>query len=193
MAQQPNNETPQNMHVCPTSGAFILTSRIRRLIHNPDKILGNLIRKGQTVLDIGCGPGFFSLAMARIVGDEGRVIAADLQQEMLDMLHKRAEAEGLDSRIRLHRCQEDRIGLDETVDFALAFYMVHEVPNTEGFLREMHSLIKPGGLLLIVEPKFHVSASAFEKTVDAVCDIGFKPVRRPRIMLSRSILFKRDS
>ena len=143
------------------------------------------------MLDIGCGPGFFSLAMARIVGEDGHVIAADLQQEMLDKVRKRAQAEGLESRIQCHKCDTDGIGLNETVDFALAFYMVHEVPDSEAFLREVHGVLAPGGQLLLVEPKFHVSVPAFGRTIDLARGVGFEPVAEPSIFFSRSVLLRR--
>lgn len=177
--------------VCPASGAsFLLIGR--RLLHNPDKILGRIVSQGQTVLDIGCGPGFFSLAMARLVGESGKVIAADLQQEMLDIVHKRACEQGLESRIQLHKCESDGIGLSETVDFALAFYMVHEVPDPEKFLREVYETLKPGGQLLFVEPKGHVSGAAFESSVKLAQSIGFEAVSKPGVLFSRARLFKKS-
>jgi ubiquinone/menaquinone biosynthesis C-methylase UbiE len=186
-----NGDPKLDCKVCTMGLAWTLDNRVRRMLQNPDKILGNLLRSGQKVLDIGCGPGVFSLAMARIVGDEGQVIAADLQQAMLDRLRMRAQTEGLESRIRIHKCESDRIGVNETVDFALAFYMVHEVPDPEAFLREVHGLLKPGGELLLVEPMFHVSAAGFRVTIDLAHTIGFDTVAEPRIVLSRSALLRR--
>jgi 2-polyprenyl-3-methyl-5-hydroxy-6-metoxy-1,4-benzoquinol methylase len=52
-------------HICSWKHAFALDNPIRRLIHNLQKILGEYIEAGQTVLDVGCGPGTFSLAMAK--------------------------------------------------------------------------------------------------------------------------------
>ena len=62
---------------------------IRRIIHSPDKILGGYIEPGQTVLDLGCGSGTFTIAMARMVGEAGRVIAVDLQDESSRWLKRR--------------------------------------------------------------------------------------------------------
>jgi ubiquinone/menaquinone biosynthesis C-methylase UbiE len=76
------------------------------------------------------------------------------------------------------------------VDFALAFYMVHEVPDAQAFLKEVASILKPSGKLLIVEPKIHVSASAFRKTVDSAKLAGLKPISEPKIRFSRSILLQ---
>ena len=62
-------------------------------------------------MDVGCGPGFFTIAMAKIVGNEGRVIAVDTEAYMLERVRRRAVPESLLSRIHLHQCQPDRIGI----------------------------------------------------------------------------------
>jgi len=178
--------------VCPASRASLLATGLRRLVQNPHKILHDVITSGQTVVDLGCGPGFFTLDMARLVGDEGRVFAVDLQQSMLDILARRARKAGLDSRIELHLCEPDRIGLAAAVDFALAFYMVHEVPDPEAFLREVHDMLRPDGELLVVEPKFHVSSADWRKTVELAESVGFCLAARPRFALSWSAALKRS-
>ena len=178
--------------VCSSKLAGLLDNRLRRLAQNPDTFMKAFIERGQRVLDVGCGPGFFSLAMARIVGEEGLVIAADLQQGMLDRVYKSAQEENIESMIKLHKCQKDKIGLNETVDFALAYYMVHEVPNPNAFLQEIYSIIKPGGKLLLVEPIFHVSSSAFQATKDTALNIGFVQINEPRVIFSRAILLTRN-
>ena len=180
-----------NEGVCPWWKAYIFDNPLRRLFQKPEKILGGLVQQGQTVLDIGCGMGFFSLGMARLVGEKGRVISVDLQKKMLNALERRARRAGLSSRIQLHQCQTDRIGISEQVDFALSFWMVHEVPDKKAFLTEVFSLLKPGAHYLLVEPQMHVAASAFQRTVEIACATGMKPCAEPSIRLSRSVLFRR--
>jgi ubiquinone/menaquinone biosynthesis C-methylase UbiE len=177
-------------HICSWKHAPALDNPIRRLIHNPKKILGGIVEKGQTVLDIGCGPGTFSISMAEMVGETGKVIAVDVQEEMLEILRKKAARKGLESRVIT--CKSDPNGFDISIkiDFALAFYMVHEVPNAEALLREIASILKPQGKLLIVEPNFHVSASAFKRTLEAAKKAGFKSIGEPKILFSRSTLFQ---
>ena len=182
-----------SIHVCPWWLARTLDNPIRRLIHNPKEILSGYIEPGQTVLDLGCGSGTFTIAMARMVGETGKVIAVDVQDEMLQMVKQKAVKEGLDSRVITHKSEPDRIGISDRVNFALAFYMVHEVPDVKTFLKEIASLLKPNGKLLIVEPLIHVSASSFKNTVDAARSAGLKSISEPGIRFSRSVLLQPDT
>lgn len=177
-----------NTHVCPASHAGFLATSLRRMIQKPEKILDGLVKPGQTAADIGCGPGFFTLPMAELVGENGKVIAADLQPEMLDKLRTRASKQGIKNTIHYQVCGTDCIGITEKADFILAFYMVHEVPDPDGFFLEARELIKPGGRLLYVEPKFHVTKGRFREMVKKAESAGWRPTGFPKIALSRAVL-----
>jgi ubiquinone/menaquinone biosynthesis C-methylase UbiE len=181
----------RNNRVCPVERAGILDNRIRRWIQNPQKILKLYVEEGMTVLDVGCGPGFFSIDMAQMVGKPGRVIASDLQEGMLQKLRDKIQGTELEERITLHKCEENRIGVSEKVDFVLAFYMVHEVPRQEEFFHEIGAIIKPNGQVLIVEPPFRVSKRAFEETIRKARDAGFRLTERPKVFLSKAVILKR--
>jgi ubiquinone/menaquinone biosynthesis C-methylase UbiE len=168
---------------------WMLDNGIRRLFQDPKKIVGSYVKEGMTVIDIGCGPGMFTLAMAKMVGETGKVIAVDVQHEMLDVVRTKSEQKGLVSRIRFHRAEPERLGVGEKADFILSFYMVHEVPDRDRFLKEVRMLLKPGAKYLIVEPDFHVSKEAFKDTVDAARRVGLKPVFYPKVLWSRAALF----
>ena len=174
--------------ICSYQRAWALDIWIRKYIHNPYKIVGEYIKEGQTVLDLGCGPGFFSLAMAKMVGENGRVISVDIQEEMLQKLRDKSERSGLGSRIVPHKAQPDKIGILEMVNFALAFYMIHEVPNKRSFLSEVASHLKPDGRFLIVEPKFHVSKPDFDSNLKVAQSAGLKQIYEPKILFSRAAL-----
>ena len=164
----------------------------RKLLQNPDTIAGPYIRPGMTAMDIGCGPGFFTLAMANMVGPGGKVIAIDMQQEMLDLVKTKSDRLGLTERIRFHRCKPDSLGIGEKAGFILSFYMVHEVPDRDALFREVSGLLEPGGRYLIVEPGFHVSAEAFEDTLRHAERAGFAVEERPKVWLSKAaVLGKR--
>jgi ubiquinone/menaquinone biosynthesis C-methylase UbiE len=181
----------RSSRVCPVEIAGSLDNRFRRWFQNPQKILRPYIREGMTVLDIGCGPGFFSIDMAKLVGQSGRVIAADLQEGMLRRLRDKIQGTDLEERILLHQCQADKIGISEPVDFALVFYMVHEVPHQEDFLKEIGARLKPKGRVLIVEPPFHVSRVAFEAMIQKAGAAGLALVERPKVLFSKTAVFKK--
>ena len=179
-----------HQHVCPVENAGSLDNRIRTWVQNPQKILGPYLKEGMTVLDIGCGPGFFSIPMAHMVGKSGRVIAVDLQDGMLRKLRDKIQGTDLEERITLHQCEEDKVGVSVNVDFILAFYVVHELPNPEKFFKEIKSILKPNGKVLIVEPPFRVSKTAFEETIRKARDAGFKPVEGPKVLLSKTVILR---
>jgi ubiquinone/menaquinone biosynthesis C-methylase UbiE len=178
--------------VCPAEDAGWLSTPLRRLFTNPGRILRGLVGPGDTAVDLGCGPGFFTLPLAEMVGDEGFVIAVDLQQAMLDKVRARAERKGLTPRIRLHPCEAGSLGLDdERADFALAFWMVHEVPDQWRFFRETHDLLRSGARLLVVEPKGHVVRASFVQTLATAAAAGFRHAGRPHVAFSHSALLAR--
>lgn len=176
-------------HVCPWWLAFTFDNPLRRFVHNPEKMLKKFIRQGDTVVDIGCGMGYFSIGMAKMVGAEGRVISVDLQEKMLERVRFRAEQKGFLSRIRLHKCSSDKLGVNEQADFALGFWMVHEVRNKESFFDEIVAFLKPGAHFLLVEPKIHVTEPYFRKIADIAAKAGLKQCSEEKVGLSRAMLF----
>lgn len=177
--------------VCPWWLVYTIDNALRPLFHNPKKIFTPYVEPGMTVMDVGCGRGFNTIGLARIVGEEGRVIAVDVQQEMLDMLRKRIEREWLSSRIRIHLCERASLGINETVDFVNAFWMVHEVPDIREFLKQIYFVLNPQRKFLVAEPKLHVSAKEFQEMVDMARSVGFSLSDEPRISLSRSVVFQK--
>src|SRR4030042_3774459 len=179
-------------HVCPWWFCFIFDNFLRKLLHNSEEILRPYVVEGNTILDIGPGMGYFSIPLARIVGKKGKVIAADIQPEMLMALRKRGERAGVEQQIITHLCKADSLGLNRQFDFVLAFWMVHEVPNHLVFFEEIKSLLKPSGKFLLSEPILHVNQAMFEKTVKTAESVGLVLKEKPKIYLSRSALFTVD-
>jgi ubiquinone/menaquinone biosynthesis C-methylase UbiE len=181
-------EKKKQPYVCPVELASSLSNPLRRLIHNPRKILGSYINKGMTVIDLGCGPGYFTTWLARMVGEEGMVIAADLQQGMLEKVIEKIRGTDLEQRIKIHKCQDDKIGVSEKVDFVLAFWMVHEVPDQQKMFEELRSILNQGGRILVIEPKFHVTKESFKKMITLIESAGFEIIESPKVSLSRTVL-----
>ncbi|MCP5103217.1 MAG: class I SAM-dependent methyltransferase [bacterium] len=177
-------------HVCPHKMAFMLDNWLRKLVQNPRKIVGEYINEGDTVIDFGCGPGFFSIEMAKMVGDGGKVIAADLQEEMLTHVRKKAAAKNLSHRVDYHRCGQDNVGLrlEKKADFMLAFYMLHETPSPAAFLEEVKGLLKEGGKFLVVEPRMHVNREMYEEMISRAKEAGFNVMGTPQKKGGRSVL-----
>ena len=177
----------KNNYVCPVEIAGSFDSRIRRWLQNPGRILAPYVTEGKTALDVGCGPGFFSIELARLVGPAGRVIAADLQQGMLDKLAGKIKGTDFSTRIRLVKCDPSSLNVPEPVDFILAFYMVHEVPDQPAFFRELFPLLDGKGKFLLVEPKlFHVTRAQFRETIRHAEAAGFVSAPGPGLPFSWS-------
>ena len=180
-------------HRCPWWLGYFLASPIRKFGQNPEKILGPHIRPGMLALDIGCGMGFFSIPLARLVGPQGKVVCVDIQPQMLQGLKRRAAKAGVVDRLDIRLCGEDSLGIADLagkVDFALAFAVAHEIGDTSRFLREVHNVLVPDGALLLAEPVTHVKAYEFAETVALAEQTGFVVADRPTIRRSRAVLLK---
>ena len=182
----------KSKHICPVESAGGLDNSIRRFLQNPRKILNPYIKKGMTVLDLGCGPGFFSIEIAKLLNDSGKVVAADLQDGMLNKVRLKIKGTKLEQRIILHKCHEESINVTDKVDFVLAFYMVHEVPNQDKLFRELKSILKPSGIIYIIEPKFHVSKKTFKSMINRITSHGLEVIESPKVFFSRTVVLKNN-
>jgi ubiquinone/menaquinone biosynthesis C-methylase UbiE len=180
-----------NHDVCPLAKAKKLDNFYRKLIHNPKRILGNYIKEGMTVLDFGCGPGMFAMELAKMVGKNGKVNAVDLQQGMLDILQSKIKGTELEKRIVLHKCEKDTISVKENIDFALAFFVAHEVPDQKHFFEEVYSILNPSGKLIMIEPNKPVSKEEFGASIEIAKSIGFKIDRSIKVLFSRGIVLQK--
>ena len=173
----------------------MIASPLRRLRHDPATILTPFVKKGMRVLEPGPGMGFFTLELARLVGPAGKVIAVDVQPKMISALLRRARKAGLQDRIdtRTVRAESmDLEDLDGTIDFALAFAMIHELPDNHPFLGEVWRALKPGGRMLVAEPRGHVKEVEFSLLQETARRAGFKVSAGPDIRSCRAAIFMRD-
>jgi len=132
--------------------------------------------------------------MARMVGENGLIICPDVQDKMLRSLVRRARRAGVEKRIVARQAAPDSLNIADysgRVDFTLAFAVVHEVPNQESLFREIHQSMRPGALLLISEPKGHVSSDAFNKMLTSAKQVGFMEVSSPAIKRNLTALLKK--
>jgi ubiquinone/menaquinone biosynthesis C-methylase UbiE len=177
--------------LCPAWLSFTLTNVFRRMAQDPDRILRPFIKDGDTAIDVGCGPGYFTIPMARLVGSRGYVVAADIQQKMLDKTRRRAERAGVADRIDLRLSGERGLGLRGVcADFALIFWMAHEVDDLVSLFREILEALKPGGCCLLVEPRVHVTEARYGEIVSAAVVAGFERGETPAVRLSRAVVLR---
>jgi len=181
-------------HVCPGWVGHLLLTRFRRWIHDPRKWLGPFVREGMVVLEPGPAMGFFTLDLARMVGPSGRVVAVDLQENMIEALRRRARQSDLLERIDLRLGRPDSLGvedLDGRVDLVVAIFVVHEMPDAGAFYAEAYRALRPGGRLILAEPRIHVSKSEFERSVAAASGAGFSREARAPFSGPHAALFSR--
>jgi ubiquinone/menaquinone biosynthesis C-methylase UbiE len=171
-----------------------MASPIRRLLENPDRLVGPWVSPGMTVLDVGSAMGFFSLPLARMAGPAGRVVCVDLEPRMIDGLMRRARRAKLAERIVPIVCAEDDLGLVDhqgTVDLGVVIHSLHEMPDIEHALRQIADTLKPQGKLLVIEPKGHVSRETWEFELGAAGRAGLSVARRPRLRRRYGVLLER--
>jgi len=161
---------------------YLFLLPMRRLWENPRNVLGPWINSGDTVVELGPGMGYFSLDLARLVGGHGRLVCAEIQPRMRDVLQRRVDRAGLSSTVDIRRATPDDPNLDDlsgTVDFAFLHNMLHEVADPGRVVGKICRALKPGGLLYLAEPVGHVSPELYAWEVELVQEAGFVAEAEP--------------
>ncbi len=188
--------TMNTHHLFPWWAGYLLLSPLRKLMLDPRELPGAYITPGMTILDAGCAMGFFSIPMAEITGPGGRVLCVDPQDRMLRVLERRAKKAGVSDIIETRLCSFDSLMLDDCaggVDLALAFAVLHEARNREGFIRQVADAVKPGGLFIFGEPHV-VSKEEFTGELAMIEEAGFATLNRWRKgRTSLAVLKRRDA
>jgi ubiquinone/menaquinone biosynthesis C-methylase UbiE len=150
-----SNQTYKGRPIAPVmsaAGADWLTREDREKYEEPDKVLDALgIREGMTVADVGAGVGYFSLRLAKRVMSSGRVLAVDVQPEMLNLLKRNAEREKLRNIDLLLGTPTNPDLPQGAVDLALLVDVYHEFEHPEEMIRAIRNSLKPDGRLVLVE------------------------------------------
>jgi ubiquinone/menaquinone biosynthesis C-methylase UbiE len=129
-----------------------LLSEQREATLHPEEVLRRLgLSRGDSIADIGCGPGFFTLPAAEIVGEGGLVMAADIQGEMLSAIRSRAAEHGF-TNVHVVKTSDKEIPIpDASCDVVLLAFVLDEVEQRASFLHRAARLLKPGGRLAVLE------------------------------------------
>lgn len=162
---------------CPASLAWLVNNPIRRWEMRP--VLDRVgIRPGERVLELGPGPGAFTMEAAQRVGPEGRLIAVDIQPKMIAQVEKRVQEAGL-TNVETHVADAYHLPLDDaSMDRAFLVTVLPEIPDQARALAELRRVLKPGGLLSITEEFFDPDYPFAFETVRRVETAGFSLERR---------------
>lgn len=133
-----------------TNFAFNLMSimfKFRDIFSPPKKILREVgIKPNFHILDYGCGPGSFSIAAAKSLGESGKVYALDIHALAIKKVQQRALKEGLKNIETIHSGCETELK-DSTIDVVLLYDIFHELKNPNEILKELYRILKPEGIL----------------------------------------------
>jgi len=142
-------EIAQTMHF---TGAPWLTRDSRNREEEPAKLMKALkLKEGMTVCDLGCGNGFYTLKLAKEVGPTGKVLAVEIQQEMLDLLAKRAEKAGIKNYQPILGTVADPKLPENSVDLILIVDVYHEMDHPVEMLSAMRKSLSKTGRMVLVE------------------------------------------
>ena len=131
------------------------------LFRDPYKALNAAgLAPGQEVLEVGCGPGFFTIPAARIVGEKGSVHALDISPLAVERVQRKIEEEGV-GNVKTMLADAARTGLpDRSFDLVFLFGLDHAIGNLDDIFAELHRLLKPAGILA-TEGRLNMPAGLF--------------------------------
>lgn len=132
-------------------GATWLERKERAKKERPNLLIGDLhLKRGMTIADIGAGSGYYSRRMAPLIAP-GKVLAVEIQPEMVDLLRKLAAKPGLGNIVPILGSQENVNLAEGSVDLAVMVDVYHEVSFPHEVISSIISALKPKGRLVFVE------------------------------------------
>jgi len=145
----------QHTRLFPPENLAQLEGPDRDAWQRPDQIMDALgIGENTVVADVGAGGGWFTIRLARrTVGPNGRVYAEDVQPEMIDVIKRRVQREGLKNVHTVLGTEEDPKLPPHAMDAVLIVDAYHEVANPATLLRNVAASLKPTGVIGIIEFK----------------------------------------
>ena len=174
--------------VCPSWLSFILYNPIRKIFTDRQRVLDeSRIRPGSVVLEIGCGNGFFTEAIA---GRADKVIAVELQSGMVRKLKKRVETLG--GRVEI--IEQDIATAElpqETADACLLYYSFHEIARQQDAAAIISRTVRHGGVISIYEPTVEVSRSDMDAAIAIFKSLGCALEWSRHRLFTRSVLLRK--
>lgn len=162
---------------CPASLAVLVDNPVRR--RQVRTVLPRVgIRAGERVLELGPGPGAFTLAAAQAAGPTGSVVAVDIQPRMIERLERKVAAAGV-RNVEMYVAGAYELPLvSESIDRAFLVTVLPEIADQARALAELHRVLKPGGILSISEQFLDPDYPLASTTIHRVAAAGFELVER---------------
>jgi arsenite methyltransferase len=163
---------------CPAAFSWVL-ERPRRINQEVPQVLDRIgVYHGERVLEVGCGPGIYTVQAAPRLKPDGQLIAVDLQREMVERASERVRGAGIDN-VEFYVADAHQLPLeDASVDRAFLVGVLPEIPDPQGALGELHRVLRPQGILSISEGFFDPDYRFAFETIRQVQQAGFEWVER---------------
>ena len=159
--------------------ARFLDNPIRRRVQHPSKVMGQMgVHEGMKVLELGPGPGFFTVEASRRAGSSGRLYCLDIQPALVARLKRKIEREGLENVALMVGDATALPFLESGLDLAFLVTVAGEIPNRDGALGELYRVLRPGGVLsvseLFIDPDYLLRRTIISQAHKA----GFEPFQQ---------------
>ncbi|MCG3259876.1 MAG: class I SAM-dependent methyltransferase [Candidatus Heimdallarchaeota archaeon] len=157
----------------------LIGHRIARLFEPPKKFIVSYVTKGQVVADLGCGPGFYSLHFAKILGPEGKVYSVDSDERCIKALEKKAKKRGYNNIEAYSSCASNLSFIeDNSIDFVFSNGLLCSIApkQRETAVEEIKRILKPNGLAFLSAARASYSYMNTEEWENII--EGFKIIRR---------------
>jgi ubiquinone/menaquinone biosynthesis C-methylase UbiE len=172
--------------------ANLIDNPLRRKIQPPDATPARHgIQPGMTVLEVGPGNGTYTMATARHVGDQGKVVTIDIEPKMIERVERKAKAEGVANIEARLADVYDLPFEDRSFDAVYMIAVIGEIPDPDKALREFHRVLSPGGTLacseLLLDPDYPRASTLLRKAAAA----GFRLRERLGNIFYYTLIFEK--
>ena len=150
------------------------------IFRSPERLLDAArLKTGQCVLEVGCGPGFFTIPATEMVGEEGCIYAVDVHPAAITRVKKRLEKRGVRNVTPILSNASDTGLPDQSIDLVFTFGLLHIAGGIEDVISDMYRVLKPEGVL-----SFEKTRGGAKELIEAIEAGGFVySERRGRIFI----------
>ncbi|MEM0160745.1 MAG: class I SAM-dependent methyltransferase [Candidatus Parvarchaeota archaeon] len=129
---------------------FMHDNFILKAVKDPYTILKSIgIGTDMTVIDVGCGPGYYTIPAAKLVGNSGKVYALDIYKKVPAIIKNKMAIENLKNIDIIIKNAEDTGIENNSVDFEIMFGFIHSLSGIDGIIREMRRILKVNGIMAV--------------------------------------------